>query len=143
MGVLLVCDWIAVSAATAHRFDDLLEVVFAVVKGDLLAGSDTTLGFDKDRVLLVREFGISVRAAAVVDIAADVRAILPIEGPGVVQGEEIFAAASVGFFSRDLLAGVFDDLLILGVVARGEEPKPSATALDRYSIRSGGFVHGG
>jgi hypothetical protein len=90
--------------------DEQLEILLAIVVGDLLARFDRLDGAQDHLAPLER--ALRIRAAGVVCIAADVGAYRAVDGPAIVDLEHVAARA---VFSRAWLRalecapGIFDD----------------------------------
>lgn len=95
-------------ATATEWLNDSLEVVCTVVIGQLLAGSDLFFSIDKNTSFIFVEFWFAVWFAAVVDVTSDVFSAGTVDGPVVVEFEEVFATAPLCFVIADSFASVFD-----------------------------------
>src|SRR5215831_18534125 len=94
-------------AFAAVFLDEGIEVVAAVVVGDLVARVDGPDRADQNLVLL--DIGFGVRLAGMVDVAGDVPAARAVDGPTVVDLEQILGIELVRDPVGQLLAGIVDD----------------------------------
>src|SRR5262245_7612489 len=94
-------------APAAVLLDEGVEVVATVVVGDLVARVDGLDRADQNLVLLDIRFG--VRPAGMVDVAGDVLAARAIDGPAVVDLEQVLGVELVGDPVVQLLARIADD----------------------------------
>src|SRR3546814_4817889 len=103
-----------------------------VVVGELLDGADGALGLDEDLgrprlVLVLLQHRLAIGVAAEVDPAGAVAAMVGVDHPVVVEGEQegvaaLDVAADIGInlLVRPALALVFDDALALADRLQGE-----------------------
>src|SRR5262245_41449391 len=94
-------------APAAVVLDESVEVVAAVVVGDLITRVDGPDRADQDLVLFDIRF--SVRPAGMVDVAGDILAARAVDGPAIVDLEQIFGIELVGDPVVQLLAAIADD----------------------------------
>src|SRR6267143_7276570 len=97
-GALLLALLLAGRAFAADRLQIGFEIIRAVIVIDLLARLDVLDGADEDLALAWANVGFRIRLAGVVDIAGEVLAHRAIDGPAVVQLEQIFVLDRVVFF---------------------------------------------
>lgn len=109
----------ACQALAADRLDERLDVIAAVVIGDLVPQLDVPDRTDLDRML--DEIDLGIGPARVVDVARPVPAGGAIDGPARVDLEEIAVTKVVGSFGVDLPAAVAHDKLALADRYAGEE----------------------
>lgn len=67
------------------RFDFHIEIVFAVVIGEFLARLDRALCINKYLLLVIGEFGVAIRLAAMIDIASSILTAFPVYGPLIIE----------------------------------------------------------
>src|SRR5262245_46797062 len=91
----------------AVLLDERIEIVAAVVVGDLVPRVD---GLDRaDQNLVFLDIRLGVRPAGMVDVAGDVLAARAVDGPAVVDLEQILGVELVRDPVVQLLARVADD----------------------------------
>src|SRR5262245_62283621 len=91
----------------AALLDEGVEVVAAVVVGDLVTGVDGLDRADQNLVLLDIRFG--VRPAGMVDVAGDVLAARAVDGPAVVDLEQVLGVELVRDPVVQLLPGMLGE----------------------------------
>src|SRR5262245_38499535 len=101
----------ALVALAALRLDEAVEVVLAVVVGDLVARRDILHRRDQD--LALHDVGFGVRPAGMVDVARGVAARGTIDGPAAVDLEEVAVVELVGDLVGEATAPVLDDEVAL------------------------------
>src|SRR6266446_4382566 len=141
LGALLLALLFARRASAADRLQIGLEVVGTVIVVDLFARLDVLDGADENLALAGTDVGLRVRLAGVVDIAGDVFAHRPVDGPAVIEFEQIFVLDRVVLL---LLAiqqrpEITDDFGALLDRFGGEEAKPGRGTADaiRFFRRNG------
>ena len=102
--------------------NDVVEVLLAVVVGQLLARLDVAAGVDED--FLSPCARLAVRPAGVVDVAADVLPARPVDDPPRVHLEEVAAALAVRLLGREKPAGVLHHELSLREGDPREQAQP-------------------
>src|SRR5262245_7779459 len=120
-------------ALAADLLDEGIEIVAAVVIGDLVAGLDVLDRSDLDDVL--HEIDFRIRTASVVDAACPVPATGAVDRPALVELEKISRIEIVGDFGGDLLARVADDELALLDRDASEQAEPALGATDSQMTR--------
>src|SRR5258708_36251043 len=141
LGALLLAFLFARRASAADRLQIGLEVIGTVIVVDLFARLDVLDGADENLALAGTDVGLRVRLAGVVDIAGDVFAHRPVDGPAVIEFEQIFVLDRVVLLllaieQRSDIADYFGALLDR---FSGEEAKPGAGTADaiRFFRRNG------
>src|SRR5262249_21207020 len=105
-----------------------IEIVAAVIVGDLVARMD---GLDRaDQNLALLHIGFGVRPAGMVDIARDVLAARSVDGPTGVDLEKVLGVEPVGRSGGPHAAGVPDNEASLADQLGGEEAQASFRATD-------------
>jgi len=94
-------------ALAAVLLDEGVEIVAAVVVGDLVARVDGPDRADQNLVLL--DIGFGVRLAGMVDVAGDVPAARAVGGSTVVDLGQVLGIELVRDPVGQLLAGIVDD----------------------------------
>src|SRR6516165_7053954 len=89
-GLLLPALLLAGAAFAADRLEVGLEVIGAVVVVDFLARLDVLDRTDENLALARFDIAFGVRLAGVIDVAGDVLAHRTVDGPAVVEFEQIF-----------------------------------------------------
>jgi hypothetical protein len=120
-------------APAAGGFDEGIEVVAAVVVGDLVARLDVFDRADLDHVL--GEIDFRVRPARMVDIARAVLAAGAVDRPARIDLEQIPRIERVGGIGVNLPAGVADDELALPDRDAGEKTQSSFGSTDSEVAR--------
>ena len=88
---LLLCPLLLAGLAfAADRLQIGFEIVGTVIVVDLLARLDVLDGADEDLLLARLDVGFGVRLARVIDVARDVLANRAVDGPALVELEQIF-----------------------------------------------------
>lgn len=131
---------LASRATTAVRLDHALEVISPVVVGQLFTRSYFSLGIDEHLFLVFGKLWFTIWFAAVVDVAGDVLAAFAVDGPFIIEFEEVFAAAPLRFVIGNDLTSVFDDQVTFLERRGGKKPETRATSF-HYHFFS--FRHGG
>lgn len=98
-------------AFAANFLDEGIEIIAAIVIGDLVPGLDVFDRTNLDRVFHEINFGI--RSARMIDIARPVSAVGPVDRPAVVDLEQVPGIEMLGFGGGYLPADVSDDELSL------------------------------
>ena len=80
-------------------FDESVEIIPAVIVGDLVARLDGLDRADDDRVLF--DIGLGVRPARVIDVARDVAAGGTVDGPAAIHLEQILGPELIGLLGGD------------------------------------------
>src|SRR5882762_7733291 len=119
LGALLLALLFAGVAFAADRLQIGLEIVGAVIVVDLFAGLDVLDGADNDLALARLDVGFRIRLAGVVDIARDVLAHRPVDGPAAVELEQVLVLDRVV-------------LLLPGIQKRPEIADYLGALLDRF-----------
>src|SRR6516162_8609586 len=120
-------------ALATHGLDEGVEIIAAVVIGDLVPGLDILDRTDLDHVL--HEIGFGIRSARMVDVARAVPAVGAVDGPAGVDLEQVAGIELVGGFGADLPAAVAYDELPLFDRDAGEETKPGLRSADAKVTR--------
>src|SRR2546428_8744118 len=94
-------------APAAVILDESVEIVAAVIVGDLVARMDRLDRADQDLALL--HIGLGVRPAGMVDVACDVLAARSVDGPTGVDLEQILGVKLVRDLVGQHAAGVPDN----------------------------------
>src|SRR5215510_6312302 len=103
----------------AVLLDEGIEIVAAVIVGDLVARIDRLDGGDQDLALL--DIGLGVRPAGVVNVARDVLAARSIDGPTSVDLEQILGVKLIRDLVGQHAAGVADNEASLADQLGGKE----------------------
>src|SRR6266850_162295 len=142
LGALLLALLFARRAFAADRLQIGLEVIGTVIVADLLARLDVLDRADKNLAFARTDVGLRVRLAGMIDVAGDVFAHRPVDGPAVIELEQIFVLDCVVLLllaieQRPEIADYFGALLDR---FGGEEAKPGAGTADaiRFFRRNGG-----
>src|SRR5882672_8524338 len=132
LGALLLALLFASRAFAADRLQIRLEVVGAVIVVDLFAGLDVLDRADHDLALAGADVGFRVRLAGMIDVARDVLAHGSVDGPAVVELEQIFVLDRVVFLlsAIEQWTKIADDFGALLDRFGGEETKPGAGTAD-------------
>src|SRR6266852_3058077 len=132
LGALLLALLFASRAFAADRLQIRLEVVGAVVVVDLFAGLDVLDRADHDLALAGADVGLRVRLAGMIDVTGDVLAHRSVDGPAVVELEQIFVLDRVVFLLSAIQqrTKIADDFGALLDRFGGEETKPGAGTAD-------------
>lgn len=120
-------------AFAANFLDEGIEIISAIVIGDLVPGLDVLDRTNLDRVF--HEINFGVRSARMIDIARPVSAAGAVDGPAAVDFEEIAGIELVGDFGSNLPPAVADDELALPDWDAGEETQPSFGLADPKMTR--------
>ena len=120
-------------AFAANFLDEGIEIIAAIVIGDLVPGLDVLDRTNLDRVFHEINFGI--RSARMIDIARPVSAAGAVDGPAAVDLEEIAGIELVGDFGSNLPPAVANDELALPDWDAGEETQPSFGSADPKMTR--------
>src|SRR6266540_1031623 len=130
----------AFAALAALGLDEADEVLLAVVVGDLVARRYFLDGADED--LALDDVGLGVRAARVVDVPRDVAPGRAVDGPALVELEQVAVVELVGDLVRDAPAPILDDEIALvdGLGREQAETCLRATDTERATRRNG--LHG-
>lgn len=99
-------------AATAVGFDEVVEVVFSVVVGQLFAGFDCAFG--EHEHFLTLHFHFAVWTAGMVDIAGNVLSRGAVDGFSVANLKKILSCNTIRFVFCDDIAPVLNDESALG-----------------------------
>src|SRR5258707_11863116 len=141
LGALLLALLFAGRAFAADRLQIGLEVIGTVIVADLLARLDVLDRADKNLALAKTDVGLRVRLAGVIDVAGDVLAHRSVDGPAVIELEQIFVLDRVVLLllaieQRPEIADYFGALLDRSGC---EEAKPGAGTADaiRFFRRNG------
>src|SRR4029077_20931074 len=134
-GTLLAPLVAAFVAPAALRLDVGVEVVLAVVVGDLVARLDVPDRLDPDAARAGHRIG--VRPAGMVDVARQVRARRAVDGPARIHLEPVaIVGALVALLVGQQRAGVLDDVFVLADRLGREHAKPGARARDAERTRA-------
>ena len=106
-------------AFAAKFLDERIEIIAAIVIGDLVPRLDVLDRSDLDDVL--HEIDFRIGSARVIDVTRPVSAAGAVDGPAAVDLEEIACIELVGDFGRNLSAAVAEDELPLLDWDAGEE----------------------
>src|SRR3954462_11189122 len=133
---LLLALFLASRAFAADRLQIGFYIIRTVIVVDLRARLDVFDGSDEDLALARFDVGFRVRLAGVVDITGDVLAHRTVDGPAVVQFEQVLVLDRVVFF---LLAiqqrpKIADDLGALLDRLGGEEAESGNGAADAIGL---------
>ncbi len=93
-------------------FDVFVEIVLAVVVGELFAEFDDAAGVDEDFVAF--DFDFAVWPAGVIDVPGSVLSCGAVDGFAVAELEEIFPTNTIRFVFCDDIAPVLNDESALG-----------------------------
>ena len=96
-------------AFAAKLLDERIEIIAAIVIGDLVPRLDVLDRTDLDHVF--HEIDFRIGSARMIDIARPVSAAGAVNGPAAVDLEEIACVELVGDFGRNLSAAVAEDEL--------------------------------
>src|SRR3954462_11721853 len=109
-------------ALAPYRLDESVDIVAAVMIGDLVIGLDVLDRTDLDRVL--DEIDFRVGPAGMIDIAGQIAPGGAVDRPAVVDLEQIPGVHDFGVFGADLLAAIPDNERALLDRGAGEEAEP-------------------
>src|SRR5262249_15138753 len=115
-------------AFAADILDEAVEIIAAVIVGDLLLGLDVAQRPDLDHV--PDEVDLGVRPAGMIDVAGEVAAARSVDGPAVVELEQVLVVELVGLVVRKLASAVAGDVAALLDRPAGEHAKPGKRAAD-------------
>src|SRR5262249_19066550 len=128
-------------ALAALRLDEAVEVLLAVVVGDLVARRDVLDRADDDLALL--DVALGVGAARVVDVAGDVAPDRAVDGPLLVDLEQVAIVHLVGDLVWNPRSPVFDDEIALLDRLGGEQAETGARAGNAVGTTRRDRWHGG
>src|SRR5262245_33803725 len=134
-GALLAPLFPAFHALAALRLDEAVEMLLAVVVGDLVAGRDVLDRRDQDLALL--DVGLGIGPAGMVDVARDVAPDRAVGGPALVDLEQVTVVELVGDRVGDARAPVLDDEIALVDRLGGEQAETGARAGDAIGSARG------
>ena len=106
-------------AFAADFLDERIEIIAAIVIGDLVPRLDVLDRTDLDHVF--HEIDFRIGSAGMIDIARPVSAAGAVNGPAAVDLEQVACIELVGDFGRNLAAAVANDELPLLDWDAGEE----------------------
>ena len=98
-------------ALAAHVPDESVEIIAPIVIGDLVPGLDVLDRPNLDHVLDKIDF--RVRPAGMIDIAGPIASAGAVDGPAIVDLEQIAGVELFGVLGADLLAAISNDELAL------------------------------
>src|SRR5581483_9712960 len=132
LGPLLLALLLAGDAFAADRLEVGLEVIGAVIVIDFLARLDVLDRADENLSFARPDVALRVRPAGVIDVTGDVLADRTIDGPAIVELEQVFVFDRVVFFlfAIQQRPKIADDFGALLDPFGGEEAKSSAGAAD-------------
>src|SRR5690606_7660742 len=116
----------AFGAQTADRLDEGVEIILAVIVGDLFARGDVPDGADEDD--MTDGIGLGVGPARMIAVARDIAARRAVDRPAAVDLVHVAVVDLVRDLGRELAALVLDDLGALGDRLDGEQSEPGAGA---------------
>src|SRR5206468_3908146 len=131
-GAFLASLLAALVALAADRLDEAVEMVLAVIVGDLVAGLDVLHGRDQDLAAL--DVGLGIGPAGMVDVAGDVAPGRAVDGPAAVELEQVAVVDLVGALVGDLRPPVLDDERALPDGAGGEQAEAGARAAETIGM---------
>src|SRR4051812_49112708 len=120
-------------ALATYRLDESVDIVAAVVIGDLVIGLDVLDRTDLDHVL--DEIDFRIGPAGVIDIAGQIAPGGAVDRPAVVDLEQIPGVHDLGVFGADLLAAIPDNESALLDRSAGEEAEPGLGSADPKMTR--------
>src|SRR3954453_13944493 len=134
-----VGSWVSKARrAFAALLEIELQVLFAVVDGDLLAGPDAP-----ERAIdhaAAHQGGLRVRIAGVIDIARDVAAGGAVDGPAPVDLEQVFVGAAAVELLRDRCGNERAEILDDGFACGDRSDREQAQARSRAADAERPFV---
>src|SRR5450755_2890576 len=98
LGALFLALLLASGAFAADRLQIRFKIVGAVIVIDLFAGLDVLDGADHHLAFARADVGFRIGLAGVIDVARDVLAHRAVDGPAVVELEQVFVLDRVVFF---------------------------------------------
>jgi hypothetical protein len=128
----LTALFLAFGAAAAFCLDVGVEIILAVIDGDLFVRPDTAAG-DIDDAMLAPLDGVDVRPAGVIDVARDVAAGRAVDRPVRVDLEHIARATRFAPFGLGIghpPSDIADDELTFPESSGCEQAEPGRCAAD-------------
>lgn len=118
-----------VHAAAPVGLNVFVEMILAVVVGELVAGFDPLFRKDANTLCSLVDFRLAVRSAGVVDVPGKVAARRAVDGPLAVYIEEVPVRPPVCLVARNQLTGILDNEVALSECAIRDEPEARSGAL--------------